>query len=121
MKTSKWFTIEEIQCHCGCGQKHSDIKLLNMADRLRDHIGLPMIVHCVNRCISHNKAVGGVVGSLHVSGYAMDFHCQGLSVKKLKKICKKLWKKREILTGGLGIYSWGIHIDSGRYRKWGGE
>jgi len=118
---SKYFTIAEIQCHCNCGQAHIDKPLYQMADALRDYLGSPMITHCVNRCIIHNENIGGVTGSLHISGHAMDFHCKGITVKKLRKICKKLWKSRTILTGGLGVYSWGIHIDTGRYRTWKGE
>ena len=118
MMVGKYFSQDEIKCHCGCGLCHVAPDLYKMADALREYIGKPMIVHCVNRCIKHNRAVGGVVGSLHISGYAMDFHCKGLPNKKLHKICRKLWKKREILTGGLGIYDWGVHIDIGRYRTW---
>lgn len=118
MKVGKYFSDSETTCHDDCGQNIIDENLITMADELREHIGKPMIVHCVNRCRTHNKDVGGVSNSLHVRGMAMDFHVAGLSNRKLKKICKKLWKNKYILNGGLGIYKWGIHIDSGRYRSW---
>lgn len=116
---AKYFTKSEIECHCGCGQAYIDQELLDMADKLREYIGHPMITHCTNRCTKHNRNVGGVSNSLHIGGHAMDFHCKGIKVKKLHKIVKKLWNKKEILDGGLGTYSWGVHIDTGRYRRWG--
>lgn len=120
MKISKHFSLEEIQCHCGCGQALVDKDLLYIAEKLRKYLKKPMIVHCVNRCTKHNKAVGGVKKSYHVKGMAMDFHCRGMSIRDLKRECILLWEKK-ILTGGLGVYDWGIHIDSGPYRTWKSE
>jgi len=121
MKVGKYFSEDEIKCKCGCGQAILDEKLIKMADGLREYIGKPMISHCVNRCKKHNKNVGGVSKSKHITGNAMDFHINGLSNRKLHKICKKLWKNKEILTGGIGFYPWGVHIDTGRYRTWSGK
>lgn len=119
-KVTEHFSMSEIECHCGCGQSHIDSKLMKMAEALRKNIDKPMITHCVNRCRKHNRNVGGVDNSLHIPGEAMDFHCKGLSVKKLHLLCMALWKTKTILTGGLGIYDWGVHIDSGSYRTWRG-
>jgi len=115
---SPHFSLSEIECHCGCGQKKIDKKLIDMAEALRNYIGMPMITHCVNRCKFHNARVGGVPSSQHIKGTAMDFHVKGMKNKKLHKLCKKLWKKKDILIGGLGLYDWGVHIDSARYRRW---
>jgi uncharacterized protein YcbK (DUF882 family) len=119
-KATEHFSFEEIQCHCGCGQAIINAALLEMAEALRAYLGQPMITHCINRCVAHNAAVGGEKNSYHIKGWAMDFHCAGISMKELHEKCIGLWKSRSILTGGLGIYEWGIHIDSGPYRTWNG-
>jgi len=120
-KISDNFSTVEFECRCGCGLLMVNEELVRMAERVRREIGLPMIVHCVCRCFPHNKKVSGSTNSQHLPKNecrAMDFHVRGMSNRKLRKIAKKMWKQ-DIITGGLGLYSWGIHIDVGRKRKWG--
>lgn len=120
IKVSEHFSRDELVCHCGCGQCIIDNPLIAMAEAFREFIDKPMITHCVNRCVFHNKRVGGAKQSWHIVGKAMDFHVAGMSNKELHKIAKRAWKDKFILTGGLGIYDWGIHIDSAGYRTWKG-
>lgn len=117
----KYVSRDEIKCHCGCGQDIVDNELIDMLDKIREHFGKPIIIHCVNRCERHNKNVGGVPGSKHITGNAADFHIKGIKTSKVVKECKKLWKRKEIITGGFGTYSWGCHVDTGRYRTWSGK
>lgn len=118
MKISEHFDSSEFVCHCGCEQMIIDVGLLAMAENLREHIGKPMIVNCVNRCKKHNAAVNGHINSYHIKGLAMDFRVKGLKIFELHLIVKKLWKDKKILSGGLGVYSWGCHIDVKNYRTW---
>ena len=118
MKISEHFDSSEFVCHCGCEQMIIDVGLLNTAENLRNYLGKPMIVHCVNRCKRHNAEVGGHSNSYHMFGYAMDFHVKGLEIFELHSIIEKLWRDKNILTGGLGYYSWGNHIDVKNYRTW---
>lgn len=80
----RYFTREEFRCHCG--GKHCDgfpaepeEKLIRLADRVRTHFGVPVTVSSGVRCPVHNKAVGGVSNSRHLSGKAMDFSVRGFS------------------------------------------
>ncbi len=74
----KYFDREEFRCKCG--GKYCDgfpvepeKKLVQLADRVREHFGKPMRVSSGVRCEVHNANVGGVSGSRHKLGTAMDF------------------------------------------------
>lgn len=78
----RYFQKEEFVCRCGgkyCGgyPAQVDATLLLVADRVREHFGAPAILTSGLRCAVHNKNVGGVTGSRHMSGKAMDFYIQG--------------------------------------------
>jgi len=120
MKPSAHFSLEEISCRCGCGQKIVDPALYKILERFRAFIGdRVMTTHCVNRCEVHNADVGGHPNSPHLTGNAWDGHVKTLSIKQLHKKAKEAYEKN-ILSGGLGFYRWGIHIDSWRKRTWHG-
>ena len=133
MKLSDHFDSCEFQCKCGCKTFIHDVRLVSVLEVLREYIseqeGRPtaLIIHSSIRCVRHNIRIGGVPSSRHLPRYhikqqgAADFHARGVSVRKLKKYCRRLWKQKKILTGGLGLYkSWGVHIDGSRYRRWKG-
>ncbi len=122
MKVSEHFSKDEIKCHCGCGQDFVDPALYDMAEKFRKVVGRAMITHCVNRCPKHNREPGikGHPKSKHLTGSAMDFHCSGMSVDELHEIAISCHSGSGILSGGLGLYSYGIHIDTGSFRRWQG-
>lgn len=80
----KYFKASEFACKCGgkyCDgapavMKH---KLLEVADRVREHFGAEAIVSSGLRCKTHNANEGGVTNSRHLSGKAMDFRVRGVS------------------------------------------
>ena len=49
--------------------------LLMMLDELRDRAGIPLVLSSAYRCEAHNRKVGGVNGSAHTRGYAVDIKC----------------------------------------------
>ena len=76
--TVKYFTPGEFACKCGCGcDTQVDPRLLRIADQVREHFDAPCIVSSGVRCEAHNKKVGGVAASRHLSGKAMDFCIKG--------------------------------------------
>ena len=78
--TVRYFTPGEFYCKCGCGcDTQVDPLLLRLADTVRGHFDAPCIVSSGVRCETHNKKVGGVATSRHLSGKAMDFRIQGHS------------------------------------------
>lgn len=80
----KHFRKDEFKCKCG--GKYCDgfpaepsETLIRVADRVREHFGARCNVSSGVRCEVHNKAVGGVSGSRHKLGKAMDFCISGMS------------------------------------------
>lgn len=76
------FSPSEFACKCGgryCGGWPSMVRkpLLRTADRVRQHFGAAAHVSSGLRCPQHNKNQGGVPGSRHRLGKAMDFRVEG--------------------------------------------
>ena len=78
----KYFKRHEFKCKCGkyCNgfPVEMDMKLLRIADEVREHFGMPITVSSGVRCETHNARVGGVSGSRHKLGKAMDFCVSGI-------------------------------------------
>ena len=79
----KYFTKDEFKCKCGgkyCNgfPVEIEMKLVRIADEVREHFGKKMIVSSGVRCENHNAKVGGVSGSRHKYGKAMDFCVSGI-------------------------------------------
>lgn len=78
----KYFGKSEFACPCGkCNgfPAEPEETLVRAADKVREHFGAPMPVSSGVRCASHNKEVGGLSNSRHLSGKAMDFSIRGFS------------------------------------------
>lgn len=121
LRISEHFSIVEIECRCGCGQNFVDTKLFDMLEAFREFAGgKPMITHSGNRCVEHNKRIGGVPKSKHLKGMAWDGHIRDMSIARLHELAKMAYETG-VLKGGLGFYPWGIHIDSGRKHTWMGR
>lgn len=122
MRLSENFTSEEMACR-HCQKQKIDDKVIAMAQELRDYLGKPMHVTSGYRCKVHNANIGGVNNSYHTKGMALDFVVRG-DMEDMQEKCRKLWSKKTILRGGLGIYTGNkgtfIHIDIGPYRIWYG-
>lgn len=121
---SEFFNREEFRCQCGgkyCNgfPAEPDAKLLQVLDEIRRRLGVPVyIVHRGGsgvRCARHNATVGGVANSEHLYGRAADLHADA-SPQKMYEVAQAVLGN----TGGLGLYSWGIHVDVGKYSRWNG-
>ena len=67
--------------------------LIRVADRVRAHFGAEAFVSSGVRCQQHNANVGGVPGSRHLYGKAMDFCISG---KKAAEVLEYVLKQPEI-------------------------
>lgn len=86
--TIKYFKRNEFKCQCGgryCNGFPAEPveKLLRIADNVREKAGKPAHVTSGVRDIQHNANVGGVSGSRHTKGWAMDFYIDGMTSTQL--------------------------------------
>lgn len=81
-------------------------RMVETFQAIRDDYGEPIEIASAggsgHRCRTHNAAVGGAVGSLHLTGDAFDLHCRNKA--KLLPIVEN-----HITDGEIGTYNWGIH------------
>ena len=90
----KYFKRDEFKCRCG-GQHCNGFpaepseKLVKLADRVREHFGVPITVSSGVRCEKHNTKVGGVANSRHKTGTAMDFCVRGMSASMVLAYVQK--------------------------------
>ena len=114
---TKNFKVSEFACHCGCGFDDIDQRVVNMAQAIRDELGVPVHINSGCRCEKHNARSGGVKGSKHTKGLAADLSCSKGNVA-LWNAAKKLQAEGKLPDLDYCIrYKWGIHIDCGGKRK----
>ena len=119
----KHFSREEFRCKCGglyCNGYPVDIdmNMVKIADEIRHRIGKPITINSGLRCKTHNTNVGGVSNSQHLLGKAADLGCPiGCTPAQMATIAESIIGN----TGGIGIYPWGIHIDTRSTKsRWNG-
>lgn len=58
-------------------------RLADTVQRIRDHVGRPLIITSGFRGQEVNRAVGGVANSAHAKALAADFHVPGIPIEEL--------------------------------------
>ena len=122
----QYFARSEFKCQCGgryCNGYPAEPaeETVRMADEIRRRAGVPLKVNSGVRCKQHNADpnVGGVWNSLHLTGQAVDLS-GSISPAKLHQIAEQVQAEMIPGRGGLGLYSWGVHIDNGKKSRWNG-
>lgn len=122
-KDIRHFTRAEFKCKCGgrfCNgyPVEIDMNMVKIADKIREKIGKKITVNSGLRCKQHNANVGGVSNSQHLLGNAADLGCPiGCTPAQMASIAEEIMGN----TGGIGTYSWGIHIDTRSAKaRWNG-
>ena len=116
----EFFTQDEFRCQCGgryCDgfPVEPQEELVRTVDEIRRRLGIPVTIGSGIRCSQHNANVGGVANSRHQYGDAADLY-SAESPEWMAAIAEDILGN----TGGLGIYSWGIHVDTGKFSRWRG-
>lgn len=118
----KYFKRSEFKCKCGehCNgyPAEVDLRLAKVCDAIREHFGKPARINSGLRCKQHNANVGGATRSQHLYGTAADIGTiDGTTPEEMAAFAETLLPN----TGGIGIYSWGIHVDvRGSKSRWSG-
>ena len=118
-KDTKHFKVSEFSCHCGCGYNIIDQRVIDMAQIIRDALGVPIHINSGCRCEKRNSASGGVKGSFHTKGLAADLSCS-LGAKKLFAVVADLkarGKLPDLEYAILYIQKDFVHIDCGKKRS----
>jgi hypothetical protein len=122
----EFFKREEFRCQCGgkyCNgfPVEPDEKMVRYANEIRKRLGVPVEIVDAGgsgvRCYQHNLSIKGAAkNSQHLYGKAADLHSS--------KTPEEMYRVAEEVigdTGGIGLYSWGIHIDSRSTKaRWNG-
>lgn len=83
----------------------------DVLDPAREKLGMPVVVNSGFRCPLHNKTVGGVYNSQHVSGQAADVRCE--DNKKLAKVIVENGRFDQLI-----LYSTFVHVS---WKRQGGN
>jgi peptidoglycan hydrolase-like protein with peptidoglycan-binding domain len=82
--------------------------------KIENHLGKRIVVHCWLRPPKYNKQIGGASNSAHLRGMATDFHVEGMSAEAVRKVVKS---KPDLYAGaGENNVSWN-HLDL-EHKRW---
>ena len=102
------FKSTEFDCHGSgcCSSTKVDEKLVEYLQKIRDHFGKSVNINSGYRCKTHNASVGGASQSNHMDGEAADIRINGVTPLEVAQYAE------HIGVLGIGVYSWGVHIDT---------
>ena len=116
-RLSEHFQVKEFACRDGSDPVFVSEELVRVLQAIRKHFGKPVIVSSGYRTPGYNKSVGGATYSQHLYGTAADIHISGVSPREQAAFAETLLPN----SGGIGVYSWGIHVDVRRVKaRWTG-
>ena len=130
---SKWFKAREFECRCGkCGLDQVHERLLNLLDKTREQLGVPLRINSGVRCgegkgqFNYNQQIGGTSNSAHLPYSAGKGKGRGLvglaadvtysaSSQRSPLNMTRLWLALEAngrpVSLGLGLYPSFVHVD----------
>ena len=113
---TKNFKVSEFACKC-CGENRIEQKVVDLCQKIREALGLPVKINAGYRCVKHNAKVGGVKNSYHTQGLAADLSC-AKGAEALWHVVQTLWKAGEIPEMAYAIkYANFVHVDCGKKRR----
>lgn len=97
------------------GEIRIDTDAMNKLQKLRERLGVPMVITSAYRSAAHNRAVGGASASQHLYGKAFDVVMANHDPAAFEQAA------RAVGFTGFGYYpkQGFMHIDTGPSRVWG--
>ena len=89
----------------------SILPTLRILDKLRSHLGKPVLILSAYRSPSYNRAVGGATHSRHLAFDAVDFWVPGVAPSDVSRVLMD-WRNAGQFKGGIGTYPGFVHLDS---------
>ena len=122
MKLTKNFSLSEFACNDGSEfpiDVIENIKELAInLQILRDYIAMPITINSGYRSPAHNKKIGGVKNSQHLTGMAGDLKSD-LPTNLLGEAIELLIESGKMKQGGIGVYKTFVHYDiRGSRARW---
>ena len=118
-KVSANFKVKEFRCKDGSDPVFIGDELIEVLQDVRNYFKKAVNVedHSGYRTPTHNKKAGGSANSRHMYGVAADFHVVGVAHKTVYDYLNKKYPNKY----GIGLYSWGIHVDTRASKsRWNG-
>ena len=102
------FKSTEFDCHGSgcCSSTLVDENLVKYLQKIRSHFGKSVHINSGYRCKKHNAAVGGASASNHMDGEAADIRIDGITPLEVAQYAEHIGML------GIGVYSWGVHVDT---------
>lgn len=105
---SDHFRVKEFACSDGNPAVFISQALIDFLEAIRQHFGRPVNIHSGYRTAAYNASLPGSSStSKHCMGLAADFDVTGVTPKEVYDYAESLLGSH----GGLGLYSWGVHLD----------
>ena len=102
------FKVREFQCSDSSRPVFISQTLADLLEAIRQRIGRPLRISSGYRTVSYNATVkGSSKTSKHCMGLAADIKADGIEPQQLYNIACELLGDH----GGVGLYSWGVHVD----------
>jgi len=57
MMITKNFSVDEMMCHCGCGEDSMDMDFMDILQNIREDMNRPLKISSGVRCAKHNSVV----------------------------------------------------------------
>ena len=106
IKIARFFSLYEFECPC-CNRVMLSPDLLTRLNHLRNILNRPIYINSGYRCKEENQRVGGVPGSYHLLGMAVDIQVKDILLSDL------LIYAQGIEFNGIGFYENNnfLHLD----------
>ena len=105
---SDHFRVKEFACSDGSRPVFVSQALIDFLEAIRQHFGQPVNIHSGYRTTAYNASLPDSSStSKHCMGLAADFDVTGVTPKEVYNYAESLLGSH----GGLGLYSWGVHLD----------